>query len=66
MMLEVNHLISWISIGLVALVGVLILFGVVPLPRPGWQIWLGLAIVCYALIRALLLMRTRVRRGKNP
>lgn len=65
-MLEVNHLISWISISLVALVGVLILFGVVPLPRPDWRIWLGLAIECYALIRALLLVRAQVRRGKNP
>ena len=65
-MLDVNHLISWISVLLVALVGILILTGTVPLPRPDWRIWLGLAIVCYALIRALLLLRARARRGKNP
>ncbi|MFH2055768.1 MAG: hypothetical protein ABIJ61_07415 [bacterium] len=63
---DVNNLISWISVILVALVGVLIISGVVPLPRPDWQIGLGLVILCYALIRALLLLRTLVRRGKNP
>ena len=65
-MLEVNRLISWISVTLVALIGILILTEVVPLPRPDWRIWLGLVIVFYALIRALLLLRAHFGRGKNP
>ena len=64
--LDTNNLISWISVLLVALIGVLILTEVVPLPRPDWRSGLGIVIVCYAFIRALLLVRARVRRGKNP
>ncbi len=65
-MLDTNNLISWISVLLVALIGVLILTEVVPLPRPDWRFGLGFAIVCYAFIRGLLLVRARLRRGKNP
>jgi hypothetical protein len=65
-MVEVTRIISWVSIGLVAVIGVVLVTNVVRMPDPGMSLLFGILIIAYAVLRAVLLIWRPGRRGKKP
>ena len=66
MVVNVQRLVSWISVGLILLVGILFLSGYVPMGNPGLRLVFGIVIVLYAGIRSILLISSQGAGGKKP
>lgn len=64
--MNLQRSVSWISVMLILLVGILFLSGYVPLPNPTVRLGFGIVIVLYAGIRSVLLYSARGVRGKKP
>jgi hypothetical protein len=66
MVINVQRLVSWISIGLMLFIGLLFLTGYVPLANPSLRLVFGVVIVLYAGIRSVLLLSSQRAGGKKP
>jgi hypothetical protein len=63
---DIQRLISWISVAIILIIGILFLSGYIPLASPSVRLGFGIVIVLYAGVRSVLLYSARGARGKKP
>ena len=65
-MVNTQVIVSYISVGLVLVIGIVILSGAIAFLEPIYRYGFGLAIIAYAGVRIVLLQTSARRKGKIP
>jgi hypothetical protein len=65
-MLSAQQIVSYISVGLVLVIGIVVLSGVFVVLEPIYRFGIGIAIIAYAGVRIILLQTSDRRKGKIP